>query len=48
MKTLGTEQLLAKKFTRLELSDEFKGVMGRLADVFMIIIYGESGEGKEK
>jgi len=46
MSTLGTEQLLAKKFTRLELSDEWSGTMGNLAEVFMIIIYGESGEGK--
>jgi len=46
MKTLGTEQLLAMKFKRLALSEEFAGVLGNLPEVFMGIVYGESGEGK--
>ena len=46
MKTVGTDQLLAMKFERLPLSDEWYPIMGRLAHTFMIIIYGESGEGK--
>jgi len=46
MKTLGTEQLLAKKFKRLELEPEWKGLLGNLAEVFVMLIFGNSGQGK--
>ena len=46
MKTLGTEQLLAMKFERLPLSERFFKTLGRLPQCFMIIVYGDSGEGK--
>jgi hypothetical protein len=45
-KTIGTDQLLAMKFERLPLPDKWEAILGRLPSTFMMIVYGESGEGK--
>ena len=46
MKSLGTDQLLAMKFTRLAIGDEWKGLLGSIPECFVILIYGPSANGK--
>ena len=46
MATIGTEQFLRMKFERLAVPEKFKGILGNMSKVFMIIFYGKSGHGK--
>lgn len=47
MKRIGTMQLRAMKFERLDLSEDWKKHLGNLpVKSFVLIAYGESGEGK--
>lgn len=48
MKGIGTKQFLSKKFELIDLSDEFKTLLGELPKNFIGIIYGESGNGKSE
>ena len=46
MKVLGLKQLLSKNYRLLELSEGFKESLGELEEVFVMIVWGQSGQGK--
>lgn len=48
MKAIGVTQLLQKKFGFLDISDDWKGLMGNLPEAFNGVIFGQSGQGKSE
>lgn len=46
MKVLGTVQFQQKKFKLLPITGKFKATLGDIPQAFMMIIYGNSGNGK--
>lgn len=46
MKPLGVTQFKKKKFKFHNISEEWQGLMGKLPEAFIGVIYGDSGQGK--
>ena len=46
MKVLGIDQFQKKKFNLLDYEGKFKPTLGNIPAAFMMVIYGESGNGK--